>query len=165
VVCGLATARAFGITPELSLDRFSAAAALDLLRPLVQPGHTVLVPRAAESQPELTDGLVALGAHVHAPIAYRTVAVDPSTLVDTAAGLRSGSLSAVTACSPSAVHALAAAVGQEALLMARLICLGETTAQAARQAGLRVDGIAERTTMAALVQAVAAALAEHEVRV
>ena len=69
VVCGAATAQALGLKDALTLDRFSAAAALELLRPLVRPGARILVPRAAESRDELTDGLVALGTRVHAPIA------------------------------------------------------------------------------------------------
>jgi uroporphyrinogen-III synthase len=153
VVCGAATAQALGLQDALTLDRFSAVAALERLRPLVRPGARMLVPRAAESRDELTDGLVALGADVHAPIAYRTEAVEPTTL---AAQLGAGEVNAITVCSPSALQSLLMAVGREALLVPRLICLGETTAQAARDAGLRVDGVARRTSMASLVEAVEA---------
>jgi uroporphyrinogen-III synthase len=157
VVCGAGSAQALGVTPTITLNRFSASAALEALRPLVRPGQRILVPRAAESRTELTDGLVALGADVHAPIAYRTVAVEPSALFEALAPLRKGDVNTITACSPSALHALLAAVGRDQILTSKLICLGETTAEAARQAGLRVDGVAERTTMAALVAAVLAA--------
>jgi uroporphyrinogen-III synthase len=68
VVCGAGSAQALGVTPALTLDRFSASAALEVLRPMVQPGQRIMVPRAAQSRDELTDGLVALGAHVHASI-------------------------------------------------------------------------------------------------
>jgi uroporphyrinogen III methyltransferase/synthase len=156
VVCGLATAQALGVAPAIQLDRFSASAALDVLRPEVQAGQRILVPRAAESRDELTDGLLALGADVHAPIAYRTVAVDPSTLLEARVQLQRGDVAVVTVCSPSAIRSLVAGVGRELLLGARLICLGETTAAAASQAGLRVAGVAEKTTMASLVDAVGA---------
>jgi uroporphyrinogen-III synthase len=157
VVCGLATAQALGITQAIRLDRFSAARALEVLRPVVQAGQRILVPRAAEGRDELTDGLVALGALVHAPNAYRTVAVDPSTLEDAAVQLQRGAVNMVTVCSPSAVQSLVAGVGRGMLRTARLICLGETTALAASQAGLQVDGVALKTTMASLVDAVLAA--------
>jgi uroporphyrinogen-III synthase len=160
LVCGAATAQALGATPAFALDSFSASAALALLRPLLRPGQRILVPRAVDGQAELSDGLVALGAHVHAPIAYRTVAVEPSTLVEATARLRNQEMNAITACSPSAINSLLAALGRESLLMSKLICLGETTAKAARQAGLRVDGMAEKTTMASLVDAVVATVGE-----
>jgi uroporphyrinogen-III synthase len=158
LVCGAGSARALGLTPEFRLDRFSAAAALELVRPLVRPGQRILVPRAAEGSPELIDGLDALGARVYAPIAYRTLAVEPAALADAAARLRNHAVDAITVCSPSALSSLLAAIDREALSSARLICLGATTAAAAREAGLNVDAIAARTSMAALVEAVIATL-------
>lgn len=156
VVCGAATAQALGLTPMHMLDRFSASAALEVLRPLMRPGQRILIPRAAEGRDELTDGLLALGVSVHSPIAYRTVAVEPSALCKAMALNRD--LNAITACSPSAINSLLAAVNREWPSKTKLVCLGETTAEAARGAGLRVDGVAERTTMASLVDAVVGAL-------
>jgi uroporphyrinogen-III synthase len=155
VLCGAATAQALGLTSAVKLARFNAAAALEVLKPMLSPGQRILVPRAAESNPALTDGLTALGAEVHAPIAYRTVAVEPRLL---AGRLRVESVNAVTACSPSALHAVLAAVGRVWFSLTKLVCLGGTTAQAARQAGLRVDGVARTTSMAALVEAVVSVL-------
>jgi uroporphyrinogen-III synthase len=154
VVCGAASAQALGLTPTLTLDRFSASAALAALRPLVRPGQRILVPRAKESRDELVDGLVALGVLVHAPVAYCTAAVDPSSLGDAAARVQHGEVHVVTVCSPSAMQSLRAAISRESFMQTRLICLGETTADAARLAGLRVAGVAEKTTMGALVDAV-----------
>jgi uroporphyrinogen-III synthase len=148
IVCGAATAAALGIIPEVTLTRFSAAAALEALRPYLIRGQRVLVPRAAEGRDELIDGLRALGAIVEAPVAYRTVAV-----ADAARRLRSGGIDVVTLCSPSAVASVAPAVSLELV-----VCLGETTAAAARDAGLRVDAVAAATSMAALVDAVRASL-------
>lgn len=154
VVCGAASARALGLRPALTLDRFSASAAIELLRPVVHAGQRILVPRALESREELIDGLLALGADVHAPVAYRTVPVDPSALAQDVSRLQRGDV--VTVCSPSAIHSLVAAVGCGRLAATRLVCLGETTARAAGQAGVRVDGVARQTTMASLVEAVLA---------
>ncbi len=156
VVCGASTAHALRLTPDLALERFSAAAALEAMLPLVRSGQRALVPRAAGGRDELIDGLAALGVEVIAPVAYNT-----DFVVASAQRLREGGVDVVTVCSPSAVRSLASAVGAESIL----VCLGETTAQAARLAGLRVDAVAQRTTMAALVEAVRVALAGHEVAV
>jgi uroporphyrinogen-III synthase len=128
---------------------------LTKLKPLLKPGQRVLVPHAADGRDELVDGLRAFGADVHALVAYRSAAVP-----DAAARLVDGGIDAVTVCSPSAVASLLPALSVQQPV---LVCLGETTADAARQAGLRVDGVAEQTTMAALVRAVAAALDAHKV--
>jgi uroporphyrinogen-III synthase len=152
VVCGAATAQALGILPEIAVDRFSAASALELVRASIAPGARVLVPRAAEGRDDLLDGLRRLGADVLAPVAYRTVPVP-----DAANRLRAGGLDVVTVCSPSAVRSVASALSHDMLL----VCLGETTAAAARDMDLRVDAIAARTSMESLVDAVQRAVGVH----
>jgi uroporphyrinogen-III synthase len=147
IVCGLATARALAVEPAVALERFSATAALDALRPRVRQGERVLVPRAAEGRDELVDGLRALGVDVEAPICYRTVG-RPHAFADAPA------VDVVTLCSPSAVRAVVDGIGRSGLLAARVVCLGETTANAAAEAGLRVDAVARRTSMPSLVAAV-----------
>ena len=146
VVCGSATARALGLSPAVALERFSAATAVEALGSVASPAQRVLAPRAAEGRPELLDGLHALGLDVDAPIAYRTVAVP-----DAAERLRRGEIDVVALCSPSAVASVAAAVGR-----ARIVCLGETTAAAARELGLTVHAVARSTSMHSLVEAMRA---------
>lgn len=145
VVCGAATAAALGLPDATALARFSAAAALEFMRPLVKPGQRVFVPRAAEARNELLDGLRLLHVAMDAPVAYRTVAVE-----DAANRLRSGGIDVVVVCSPSAVDSVAPALDP----VLRLVCLGETTAHAADSAGLRVDAVASTTSMAGLVEAI-----------
>lgn len=145
VVCGAATAAALGITPEVVLDRFSAAAALEVLRLRILPGQRVLVPRAAEGRDELVDGLRELEVQVTAPVAYRTVPVEYASK-----RLRAGGIDVVTVCSPSALRSLAEALTPDVAL----VCLGETTAEAARELRLRVHAVAARTTMESLVDGV-----------
>ena len=147
VICGAATATALGIVAEIALDRFSASAALHALRLRATPGQRVLVPRASEGRDELVDGLRQIGADVSAPVAYRTLPV-----ADAANRLRAGGIDVVTLCSPSAVRSLAPALKEASSV--QLVCLGETTAGAARERGLRVDAVAVQTTMESLVQAV-----------
>ena len=158
VVCGAATARALDVTSEFALRRFSASAALHVLGPIMRPGQHVLVPRAAAGRDELVDGLRALGASVSAPVAYRTVAVEPATLEQALGLLHAAKVAAVTVCSPSAIASLLVALGPGALAQAALVCLGDSTAEAARQADLHVDAVARKTTMESLVLAVRGAL-------
>jgi uroporphyrinogen-III synthase len=146
VLCGSATASALGLEPWIALDRFSASAAVAALGSAVSPRQRVLAPRAAEGRPDLVDGLNALGLDVDAPIAYRTVAVP-----DAAERLRRGEIDVVALCSPSAVASVAGAVGR-----ARVVCLGETTADAARELGMNVDAVARSTSMHSLVEAMRA---------
>jgi uroporphyrinogen-III synthase len=152
VVCGASTAAALGLAGARTIERFSATAAFDLLRPVVSRGQRVLVPRAAEGREELVDGLRELGVDVAAPIAYHTVRSDAA-----AERLRQGDVDVLTLCSPTAVDSVSLAVSPGTCL----VCLGATTADAARRRGLRVDRVADKPTMAALVVAVQSALAAH----
>jgi uroporphyrinogen-III synthase len=145
VVCGTATARALGLEAGETLERFSASAALGYLRPHVRPGQRVLAPRAAEGRDELILGLGSLGLQVTAPVAYRTLAVQ-----DAANRLAEGGIDLVVLCSPSAVASVAAALPSGILVA----CLGQTTADAARAAGLRIDAVATETSMPSLVGAI-----------
>jgi uroporphyrinogen-III synthase len=147
----VATARALGLSAEVVIQKFSASAALEAMRPLIRPGQRVLMPRAAEGRAELLDGLRALGAVVSTPVAYRTVAIDTA-----AACLRTRHVDVLTLCSPSAVASLMGALPPAELEGLAIVCLGETTAAAARAAGLRVEAVAARTSMRALVDAVSA---------
>jgi uroporphyrinogen-III synthase len=149
VVCGSATAARLGLHATIALGRFSASAALGALRPRVQPGERVLVPRAVEGREDLIGGLRDLGIWVDAPIAYRTAMVG-----DAAKRLGEGGVDVVTVCSPSAARSVAGCVSPGT----RVVCLGDTTAEAARQSGLRVEGLATNTSMPALVAAVEAVL-------
>jgi uroporphyrinogen-III synthase len=150
ILCGMTTARALHIQPAVSLERFSAAGALDSLRPVLRGGERVLIPRAAESRDELLDGLADLDVLVDAPVAYRTEPTSPATLE----GLRALSIDVLTLCSPSAARALLAGIGRDWLAERRIVCLGETTAHAVRVLGLHVDGVAKHTSMPSLVEAV-----------
>jgi uroporphyrinogen-III synthase len=151
VICGAATAAALGLDGAITLPRFSAAAALDTLRPRLRADARMLVPRAAEGREELLDGLHTLGVAVDAPVCYRTQAVPPDRLAHTRVDV-------ITLCSPSALHALLDAWPRAALEQAAIVCLGETTARAVRSAGLTVRAVAAQTSMPSLVEAVCQAV-------
>jgi len=123
-------------------------------------GLRVLVPRAEEGRPELTAGLAAAGAEVTAPVAYRTLPASPETLQGLGDLLEQGSVDAVVFASPSAVRAVAQALGPRAQLMARtaVAVIGPTTAEAARQEGWPVAIRPSYPGAAALAEAIAARL-------
>jgi uroporphyrinogen-III synthase len=145
VVCGSATASALNLIEARTLARFSAGAALELLQSSVQPGERVLVPRASEGRDELLEGLRALKVDLEAPVAYTTVPVDEAPR-----RLRQGGIDVVALCSPSAVATVAPALGGDI----SVVCLGKTTAEAARERQIRVDAVARQTSMASLVEAI-----------
>ena len=88
---------------------------------------------------------------VEAPVCYRAVGRP-------AAFASLPEVDVVTCCSPSAVRAVVEGLGLASLATCRVVCLGETTARAATDAGMRVDAVAQRTSMPALVEAVLATL-------
>ncbi|HZZ83526.1 MAG TPA: uroporphyrinogen-III synthase [Anaeromyxobacteraceae bacterium] len=144
---------------DLLPEQQSARGLVTLLAPLVQ-GWRVLVPRAAEGRPELVEGLVAAGAEVEAPEAYRTVPAGPEALAPLAAALDRGEVDAVAFASPSAVRAVAAALGPRRPLLDRalLAAIGPTTAAALLEQGLAVGAQPGTADGAALAEAIAGAL-------
>jgi uroporphyrinogen-III synthase len=139
-------------------EHTGAALAASLARHVA--GRAVLVPRAAEGRPELTEGLVAAGAEVVAPEAYRTVAAPPASLTPLADLLAAGAVDALTFASPSAVRSLVAALGARAGLLGRTLlgAIGPTTAAALREAGLEPAVVPAAHTAEGLAEALAARL-------
>jgi uroporphyrinogen III methyltransferase/synthase len=123
-------------------------------------GKRCLLPQAAGAAPFLAGWLRGCGAVVDTVAMYRTVADEGArTALDDA--LLAG-VDAVTFASPSAVKAFGLFVpGATAGLVA---CIGETTALAAREAGMNVDVVAPRATAEALVSGLAARFAGAEAR-
>lgn len=126
-------------------------------------GQRFLYPRAAEARPELGDGLRAAGAEVIDAVAYRTVAAaaDAPELARGVAALRAGQVDLLVAYAPSQLHALAAMrvdVGAQPV-----VCVGPTTADAARALGASSVHVADAPTAEAVAAAVRAVYAaRHE---
>jgi uroporphyrinogen-III synthase/uroporphyrinogen III methyltransferase/synthase len=129
------------------------------LAPAVR-GRRVLVPRPAEGRPELVEGLEAAGASVSAVEAYRTVPAAPERLACLGGWIRGREVAAVAFASPSAVRAVADALGAdlEVLGDVLLAAIGPTTAQALQDLGLTPGAVAERHTGRDLAEAIAARL-------
>ena len=144
---GAGTARRIGergLTALAPAQGVGADALVEMLAPLVA-GRDVLVPRAEGGNPALLAGLERAGAHVRAPILYRTV---PAATVPPEAArlLRDGHVEAIAFASGSAARGFAALFGAEAPALAgraRVACMGRTCAAEASASGLRVDAVAD----------------------
>lgn len=163
---GPATARALaavGVTADLVGTSGARALAQAWPHPGGEDGR-VLFARGDLAGPELVDGLRVRGWAVDDVVAYRTVPAGPAP-DDVLAAWRDGSVAAALLTSPSTVRALAARLGPppSGTLLA---CIGPTTADAARAAGLPVSVVAPLRTMESLVGALADAVtaAQHDAR-
>lgn len=137
--------RALGVEPAFVPDRFSAGEIADGLEPLA--GTRVLLPQSEIAERSFADGLRARGATVDAVDAYRTVAVEPTA----AQRAQLDRADAILLASGSAARSLAAAaVRSERTLV---VCIGPSTADAARAAGLAVDLVAEDATGQGMIRA------------
>jgi uroporphyrinogen-III synthase/uroporphyrinogen III methyltransferase/synthase len=87
-------------------------------------------------------------------VVYQTTAGDRERL---AAALSGGQVDVVALASPSALNEIAAALDGDLrpLRAVRLVCIGPTTAEAVRAAGLVPAAVAEPHTAAGLASAIA----------
>lgn len=118
-------------------------------------GRRVLVPRAEEGRVEVLELLRAAGAEVVDVVAYRTVAAaasDPE--VARGAELLRAGAAVCAVFAPSQVEALAAIVGPLGRISARFCAIGETTAAAARAAGVAHVAVAGAPTPEGMARAV-----------
>jgi len=115
----------------------------------------VLLPSSDRARTELVEGLRALGAIVDNPNAYRTlVPLGLGPRLDEA--LKVG-VDLLLLASPSAVHGLADTLGPRVVGLP-VVVIGPTTADAARDAGMRVLGVAAPSTAEGLVESAVRAL-------
>lgn len=119
-------------------------------------GRRVLWPRSDIARRELPDGLVAAGAVVEEPIAYRTVAAIPGGLEGFRRDLEAGRIDAVCFLSPSAADGLARALGSDLSGLAGrclVASLGPATSGALARLGAAPDVEAARHTPEGLAEA------------
>lgn len=123
-------------------------------------GKRVLVPRAEDGRVEALQVLRAAGATVVDVVAYRTLAVAPDepALARGADLLLAGRAAVCAMFAPSQVTALAAVIAARGKALGdvatRFCAIGETTASAARNAGIREVAVAPAPTPEGMAQAV-----------
>lgn len=115
----------------------------------------VLLPQGDLAAPTMHDGLHDLGYVPHVVTVYRTVthALAP----DVVAAWRAGEVDAVVLTSGSVAREVARQLGPRDDVVG--VAIGDPTARAARDVGLRLDAVAERPTDAALAASLVGALA------
>lgn len=154
---GPATADAlarYGVHADCVPARYVSEALLDELKGRVQPGDTVLHPRAESGREVVVEGLTALGATVHQVAAYRTVV--PEGAEERAKELlTSGQIDVVTFASSSSVRNLVELLGGDVTPLNGLAvaCIGPITEGTARELGLQVQIQTREHTIPGLVDA------------
>lgn len=137
----------------------TARALADVMRGEGMSGAHVLLPVGDRSRPDLADLLRAAGATVDVVPVYRTLRA--ARAEEAAAELAAGGVDVVALTSPSALDEIVASLGGAVPLRAvRLVCIGPTTADAARRAGLTPAAVAEPHTAGGMVAAIAGLFTE-----
>jgi uroporphyrinogen III methyltransferase/synthase len=148
----------FGVRPDVvPVGEQTTAALLDdwpHFDSLTDPINRVFLPRADIATDTLAAGLAELGWEVEDITAYRTVRAAPPP-AETREAIKTGGFDAVLFTSSSTVRNLVGIAGKphHTTIVA---CIGPQTAKAAEEHGLRVDVLAEASTVPALVDALAA---------
>ena len=148
----------FGVRPDIvPLTDQTTSALLDEWPPydtLTDPINRVFLPRADIATDTLAAGLAELGWEVEDVTAYRTVRAAPPP-AETREAIKTGGFDAVLFTSSSTVRNLVGIAGKPHHTTV-VACIGPQTAKAAEEHGLRVDVLAETSTVAGLVEALAA---------
>ena len=156
---GPATAEALharGLAVDCTPERFVAEGVLEALGAREDiAGRRVLYAAAEGARSVLPDGLRALGAGVDVIPVYRSVG-DEEGLRRVRETLATTAVDLVTFTSASAVHAYVEAVGEDAARRSPAASIGPITSDALRAAGIPIAVEAGDSTIAGLVQAVAA---------
>jgi uroporphyrinogen-III synthase len=116
-------------------------------------GKKILCPRGNLGSSVLPALLRRAGAVVDNPIVYQTKKSTFEDLIGVAEKLRRKEVDVVTFFSPSSVKSLIELVSAEKLDGVVIAAIGERTAQAVRDAGLRVDIIPPSSTSESMVEA------------
>ena len=142
-----------GIVPDLIAKESVSESLADALRGSGVAGKRVLVPGAESRRDILPEALRAAGASVDEVAAYRTIAAEGSR--ERLAEIVEAGIDVVTFTSSSAVRNLVALLDGDvgALQGAEVACIGPITAATAREAGLKVDILAQDSTAKGLVDA------------
>ncbi len=147
----------FGVRPDLVPDGDQTTSALLDEWPnydsLTDPINRVFLPRADIATDTLVAGLTELGWEVEDVTAFRTVRAAPPP-AETREAIKAGGFDAVLFTSSSTVRNLVGIAGKPHHTTV-VACIGPQTAKAAEEHGLRVDVLADSSTVAGLVEALA----------
>ncbi|MFM8858052.1 MAG: uroporphyrinogen-III synthase [Actinomycetota bacterium] len=135
-------------------ERNDAAALADALVEL-EPNGTAVIPKGNLAMATLPSVLRTAGWTVYSEIVYRILEItEPPEILDQ---LEQGDFAAIVVRSPSAARALARWVGPSA---PPVVCAGQTTAIAIREAGMKEAAVARSARPKDIADAVAAVIEE-----
>lgn len=144
------------VVPPVRSTAADLVATLTATAPPTAP--RALFPRGDLAAPTLADGLTAAGWQVDDLVVYRTVPAGPPP-PEVVRAWRAGDVHAALLTSASSVRALLDGLGAPPPAT-RVVVIGPSTQAEARRLGLRVDAVAQRQTLAGLVDA----LTDHVTR-
>lgn len=152
-----AALRAFGITPDLVPEGQQSGEGLAAVWPpyddVLDPINRVLLPRADIATETLVAGLTERGWETDDVTAYRTVRAAPPPAPIREA-IKGGGFDAVLFTSSSTVRNLVGIAGKPHAVTV-IAAIGPQTARTAEEFGLRVDVMAPKPSVTALVEALA----------
>lgn len=146
-----------GVSPDFVPDEHISEGIVPGLGDL--SGRQVILPQADIAEDTLEAAVRAAGGSVEAVTAYHTLPAEPDPAG--LAALRTGVHAVVFTSASTAVHfaALIQAAGLDPFNLPgdpRIVCIGPKTAAAAKEAGFRVDRVADAYTLAGLASALEA---------
>jgi uroporphyrinogen-III synthase len=144
--------RRFGIKPDLVPAEFTVKAAVDALG--TSAAGKILLPRPEGAPLDVVESLRRRGWEVDNVVTYQTLRIRPDIK------RLAGAIDAVAFMSPSSVEGFSDVTGSAELPGGyRVVCIGPSTENAARELGLRVDAVADPHTTQGVVEALVTTLA------
>ncbi len=124
-----------------------------LLGETLKMGERILIPRAEQGTPELTEEIKKrTQAQITELPIYRIVYENPSPIIDVKGQIERGAIDLAIFTSASTVHGFAAALPGLAFDLVHAVCIGAQTQKAAEALGMRTV-MAEKATLDHLVEA------------
>ena len=146
----------YGILADIVPLEFRAEGIVAALTGRIEPGMSVLIPRALVARDILPEKLREMGATVDVVPVYRTLTGDSDGEM-LAQKLSAGEIDLVTFTSSSTVTnllELLGSKGSELLKTAQIACIGPITAGTCLENGIKPDVIAEEYTIHGMVEAI-----------
>jgi len=151
-----ASLKKYGILADIVPLEFRAEGIVEALTGRIEPGMSVLIPRALVARDILPEKLREMGAKVNVVPVYRTLIgdADGNMLADK---IKNGEIDLVTFTSSSTVTNLLNLLGSQGAELFKNVtvaCIGPITAATCLKNGITPDTIAEEYTIKGLVQAI-----------
>jgi uroporphyrinogen III methyltransferase/synthase len=148
-----------GLLVKVLPEEYKAEALVEHLRPLVQAGEKILLPRADIARKVLAVELRDMGCDVTEVDAYDTQ-IDATNAEEIVQMLERGQIDVLTFTSSSTVRNFIQAIGtvttelKPLLQHTQIACIGPITAKTAESLGLRVDVMAKEYTIEGLIEGI-----------